>query len=426
MVSSLSLIEVSLEVRTTMLHNPFLAPARAAAFFVAFAVSPVIAETPFDTDFLTFAQGALPLELGQDAEVLRVGPEHAIALIDGNPAKFAAMRRPATAEQSVAFHYALPAPTEFSGFFVPNIQETPSPSQTFFKNVAVSGSSEGPEGPFVPLASGVLETHTEDDQVTALTLEANQPKVQWVRVVLQGGVDVQADKSFLEFSELIGTGVQDEAPISEGFQGVWAGRGVKLELEQNGATVTGCYDGESMLTGTVSGNVLRALGVNAAGIPSQFILLAGDDGSIQGLRSTNGAPFSPYNGAPSDNAASCLAPEPPKLGCGSIVHGIQFDLDSDVIRPSSSVVLADLYEGLRADGADAVTIVGHSSSEGADDYNRGLSERRAASVAKALVALGLNAATITAAGRGEDEPIASNADEAGRSLNRRVEVQCTG
>ena len=71
-------------------------------------------------------------------------------------------------------------------------------------------------------------------------------------------------------------------------------------------------------------------------------------------------------------------------------------------------------------------IIGHSSSEGADDYNRALSERRAASVVAALIGLGMNDSALSAVGRGEDEPIASNDDEAGRSLNRRVEVRCAG
>ncbi|MEO0372712.1 MAG: OmpA family protein, partial [Pseudomonadota bacterium] len=206
---------------------------------------------------------------------------------------------------------------------------------------------------------------------------------------------------------------------------VWRGRGVKLELEQEGATVTGCYDGNAKLSGTVHGNVLRALGQNDAGISSQFILVADADGSLRGLRSTNGAPFKPYDGAASDAVAACLEPEPPKLGCGSVLHGIQFDFDSDVIRPSSKVLLGDLYNGLSEAGAASVQIVGHSSSEGADDYNRDLSERRAVSVVAALVALGMDGSVMSAVGRGEDEPIASNDDEAGRSLNRRVEVRCS-
>jgi outer membrane protein OmpA-like peptidoglycan-associated protein len=40
---------------------------------------------------------------------------------------------------------------------------------------------------------------------------------------------------------------------------------------------------------------------------------------------------------------------PPTLGCGSMVHGINFDFDSATIRPDSEPVLAKLFDGLKAD-----------------------------------------------------------------------------
>ncbi|MDJ0821233.1 MAG: OmpA family protein [Paracoccaceae bacterium] len=396
-----------------------------AALFTVLFADTISAQTQAEPDLMNFAQGVLPLEISVGAEELRIKPEHAIAAIDGNHKRFVAMGKPANAGQFVEFVYALPAGTTFSAFSVPNVKETPSPSQTFFKTIEVLGSPQGTNGPFVLLARGEVASSAEEGDITQLQMEPQQPKVEWVKLRMTDGVDVQRDQTFLEFSELIGHGVQDEPELSTGFSGVWRGRGVKLELEQEGATVTGCYDGNAMLSGTMHGNVLRALGQNDAGISSQFILIASEDGSIRGLRSTNGAPFKSYDGDVSDAAAACFESEQPKLGCGSVLHGIQFDFDSDVIRPSSRVVLADLYNGLSEAGASSVRIVGHSSSEGADDYNRDLSQRRAASVVSALVALGMEASVLSAVGRGEDDPIASNEDEAGRSLNRRVEVRCS-
>lgn len=384
------------------------------------------AQSQTSADLMSFAQGVLPLGVTAGAEDLRVRAEHTIAAIDGNPKRFIAMAKPASEGQSVEILYALPAPTVFTAFSVPNVKETPSPSQTFFKEIAVFGSSVGPDGPFMPLAAAEIPPEAGEGDVTPLEMQADQPKVGWVMLRLKGGVDVQRDQTFMEFSELIGHGMQDEPDLSSQFTGVWRGRGVKLELAQEGATVNGCYDGNSMLSGTVQGNVLRALGENPSGIPSQFILIAAADGSLRGLRSSNGAPFKPYDGEATGTAGTCLTPEAPTLGCGSVLHGIQFDFDSDVIRPSSEVLLADLYNGLSQAGAGSVEIIGHSSSEGADDYNRALSERRAASVVAALVARGMDGAIMSAVGRGEDEPIASNEDEAGRSLNRRVEVKCAG
>ncbi|MCR9086828.1 MAG: OmpA family protein [Rhodobacteraceae bacterium] len=379
-------------------------------------------DSPAPPDLMSFAQGVLPVAVSTGEADLRVTPVQAIAAIDGNPVGFVMTPRFGTPADAVEITYALPAPTRFERFAVPNVLETPSPSQTFFRDIQVLGSATSAEGPFVPLASGALSTHEARGTVTELTLSAAQPDVLWVKLRLSDGVDVQVEKTFFEFSELIGNGTQQAAPLSEGFSGVWDGRGVDIELAQEGASVTGCYDGESALAGTVDGKVLRAMGENAAGIPSQFILIAAEDGGLRGLRSTNGAPFKPYDGEASDAAPVCLAPEPVLPGCGAVLHGIGFDFDSDVIRAESQPLLAALSEGLS--GATGVEIIGHSSSEGAEDYNRDLSQRRAASVVAALVALGLDGAQITATGRGEDDPIASNDDEAGRSMNRRVEVRC--
>ncbi len=79
---------------------------------------------------------------------------------------------------------------------------------------------------------------------------------------------------------------------------------------------------------------------------------------------------------------------------------------------------------LKAATTSDITVIGHTSSEGADEYNEKLSQSRAEAVVAALVARGINAARISAQGRGEKEPIADNATGAGRSLNRRVEITC--
>lgn len=73
-----------------------------------------------------------------------------------------------------------------------------------------------------------------------------------------------------------------------------------------------------------------------------------------------------------------------------------------------------------------VQIEGHTDDRGADATNLALSERRAASVRDALVALGADAARLKVVGRGEARPIADNATGEGRARNRRVEVVVEG
>jgi outer membrane protein OmpA-like peptidoglycan-associated protein len=69
-----------------------------------------------------------------------------------------------------------------------------------------------------------------------------------------------------------------------------------------------------------------------------------------------------------------------------------------------------------------VMIEGYTDSVGSEDYNQGLSRRRAESVQSYLVGQGVDAARLTASGHGESAPVADNESASGRQQNRRVEV----
>jgi outer membrane protein OmpA-like peptidoglycan-associated protein len=96
--------------------------------------------------------------------------------------------------------------------------------------------------------------------------------------------------------------------------------------------------------------------------------------------------------------------------------------------PSGSAQLTDrALASLRALAAAvpskaSLSITGHTDSQGADEANRLLSQRRADAVRRALAAAGIAASRLDAVGRGEAEPVADNASEAGRARNRRVEI----
>lgn len=377
------------------------------------------------TDYLSLSQGAIPVAIEGLAKELKVGMNHSILVIDGDDGGFAITPKPGGAESQIAFVYELPAMTTFEEFAVPNVLETPSPSQTFFKTIEIAGSDESRDGPFQVIASATLTTHEERGQVTVIPASIKKP-VRWVRLSLAGGIDIQRDKTFFEFSEIIGYGSQEATPLSESFNGKWKGRGVLLELKQDGARVSGCYDREGELNGTVSGNILHATGkTRGAGIPSSFVLAVTAAGEIIGVRSSNGAPFKLYNGAAADNiTTACSEQSVPLPGCGSIIHGIHFDFDSATIRPESDALLNDLASGLATETAAKVSVIGHTSSEGSDTYNEQLSQRRAEAVVAAIVARGIQSERLLAGGQGEKQPIADNKTEAGRSLNRRVEIVC--
>ncbi len=382
---------------------------------------------PARIDYLTFAQGAVPVHVGGEGATRGASFEQAVQSVDGDRGGFIVVPKgKATDATDTEFVYELPAATIFDRFAVPEIYETPSPSQTFTHRVEVLGSAQGPDDGFTLLAEGTLAIHGEKGQETELAVVA-QVKVRWVKLRLIGGIDLPNGNGFLEFSEIIGNGTQESAELVTGFSGVWKQGSNVVALSQDGGVVSGCYYPSGDLKGTVSGSILKASGTDrVSGVPSQFILSLTDDGGLRGVQSANGAPFRLYSVPPAKPGtdAGCQIPEV-TLGCGSIIQGIGFDYDSAVIRSDAEPVLMALFKGLAGDPSAAIRIEGHTSSEGADSYNLALSERRAQSVVDDLIRRGIDAARLSSLGAGETQPIADNTSESGRSMNRRVEVVCS-
>ncbi len=105
------------------------------------------------------------------------------------------------------------------------------------------------------------------------------------------------------------------------------------------------------------------------------------------------------------------------------LYGIEFDHDSDVVKPSSDAQIAEIAAYLKNNPSANVLVVGHTDTTGAFDYNRGLSERRAAAVVSNLTGgHGIAGDRLFAVGVGPASPIATNRTEEGRARNRRVEV----
>ena len=69
-----------------------------------------------------------------------------------------------------------------------------------------------------------------------------------------------------------------------------------------------------------------------------------------------------------------------------------------------------------------VAIEGYTDSVGSEDYNQGLSERRAESVKSYLAGQGIGSTRLSASGKGKSDPVAGNDSATGRQQNRRVEV----
>ncbi len=101
---------------------------------------------------------------------------------------------------------------------------------------------------------------------------------------------------------------------------------------------------------------------------------------------------------------------------------VSFDFNSAALKPAFRPTLDKVADILMRYPRTTIRIIGHTDNIGSAAYNQMLSERRARSVADYLIARGVDARRIITEGRGEMEPRASNATEAGRQLNRRVEM----
>lgn len=191
-------------------------------------------------------------------------------------------------------------------------------------------------------------------------------------------------------------------------------------------SVTGCSSwGKQQKKGTVigaaGGAVVGGVIGHATGSTARGAIIGAAVGGAAGA----------IIGRRMDQQAAELARELPpgtrvsRVGEGIAVtfeNGILFPFDSASLKPDARDNLRELAQSLRENDRTDVLIVGHTDATGRDDYNEGLSRRRASAAASFLDGQGVTRDRLRTEGRGEGEPVASNDDESGRQLNRRVEV----
>ena len=101
---------------------------------------------------------------------------------------------------------------------------------------------------------------------------------------------------------------------------------------------------------------------------------------------------------------------------------VLFDTGQATLKPGADLGLDRISSFMAANPQTRLVIEGHTDSQGSDEYNAALSERRAKAVANALVARGIAADRLHPIGRGKHYPVATNETSAGRQHNRRVEI----
>ncbi|MDX5372428.1 MAG: OmpA family protein [Pseudomonadaceae bacterium] len=103
---------------------------------------------------------------------------------------------------------------------------------------------------------------------------------------------------------------------------------------------------------------------------------------------------------------------------------VKFDFDKSKVKEESYGDIKNLADFMNQYPQTSTTVEGHTDSVGTDAYNQKLSERRANAVRDVLVnQYGVGAERVGSVGYGESRPVADNASEAGRAINRRVEAE---
>jgi outer membrane protein OmpA-like peptidoglycan-associated protein len=106
----------------------------------------------------------------------------------------------------------------------------------------------------------------------------------------------------------------------------------------------------------------------------------------------------------------------------NIPGSVMFRSGSAEISPEFGATLTSMGNTVREYCGLTATVVGHTDNVGGPELNQRLSNERATAVVNYLVRQGLQAGQLRAEGHGMNEPIASNASDAGRAQNRRVEI----
>lgn len=350
-------------------------------------------------------------------------------------------------DQSVTFE--LPARTTFKRFIV----DTASPTYldgSSAKDVLIEVSDASATDGFQAIAQGTLADSGSRGGVDGQVLEATQAlPARWLRFTAK---DNFGSTRFILTKELSGYGEQEaRAPIAS-VSGTYRMPSVgELHLKQDGNAIIGCYDSEEgLVEGTIDGRTMTLVDSTSRtrekDAKSSYIAINVVDGGKTLLSTWWGWSATPtrknydrfYVGSKTADAIGHCKHLPGLDGSNdavkdaieqdlqdvgkTILHGINFDFDSDAIRADSRPTLDKVAAILKDKPEWSFSVEGHTDNIGGAAFNQQLSERRAAAVVAYLTQAGIAAGRLTSSGHGFTRPLAPNDSEVERAQNRRVEL----
>ena len=298
------------------------------------------------------------------------------------------------------------------------------------KDIVVEVSNQGPDTGFTAIANVTLKPKL-DKQRFAVSKPA---PARWVKLTIKNN---HGSAEYIELFDFRAIGEQKTRTAVPDVSGTYATNYSNFHLQQDGATVSGCYEhGNGLISnGGIEGRVTRFTWAQDKERGPAIFTFSPDGKELLGIwwneGQTDGTGGLWYGKKISDKVGSCphwkgvqtssLAKDLAETGRVRI-YGINFDTDSDVIKPESKAALDNIVKLTKEKADWKFTIEGHTDSTATPAHNQTLSEKRAASVKAYLVTAGVAAARLSAQGLGATKLVGDNNTSIGRAQNRPVEL----
>jgi OmpA-OmpF porin, OOP family len=300
------------------------------------------------------------------------------------------------------------------------------------KDIVVEVSNAGPASGFEVIAKVSLKPKADKQRFAVSKAIAGR----WIRLTIKNN---HGSAEYVELMDFRAYGEQKTKTAVPNLSGTYATNYSNFHLRQDGAAVTGCYEYREglLVNGGVEGRVTRFTWVQGKQRGPAMLTFSPDGKEMLGLWWNDGqtnVPGQLWSGKKTSDAVGTCPHWPPAAASTSQLandlvqagrarlYGINFDTDSDQIKPESKAALDDVIK-LAKDKPDwNFTIEGHTDSTATAAHNQTLSEQRALAVKARLVAGGVPPAHLTTKGLGASQPLADNNSTIGRAQNRRVEL----
>ncbi len=297
------------------------------------------------------------------------------------------------------------------------------------KDIIVELSNDGPAKGFSKIASVSL-VDKKDKQSFPVTVNKSG---KWLRLTIKNN---HGSSEYTELMDFRAYGKQLTNTPLTGISGTYKTNFNDFHIRQQGTSVTGCYEyAQGLLNGGIEGRIMKLTWREKNHKGSAVMIFTSNGEKFTGFYWDEGGESSPaktWNGIKiSQDVGGCphwagglqeqMTNELLEFGRVRL-YGINFDVDSDIIRDESKPTLDKIVAMLKSEPAMQLIIEGHTDSDGQTDHNQILSQQRAESVKSYLVLGGISSSRLFTKGYGESAPVASNITATGKAQNRRVEL----